>query len=110
MHPSPLTPESITEYILFNSEYSVIICRQCKCALVPGEGIKRHFQNLHQAISLQIRKQIIAYCDTLTLLPTADVITPNNIFPALYPLKPAYSGGVASVIYASILAGFIPFC
>ena len=77
MHPSPLTPESITEYILFNSEYSVIICRQCKCALVPGEGIKRHFQNLHQAISLQIRKQIIAYCDTLTLLPPADVITPE---------------------------------
>src|SRR5436189_4415281 len=69
MHPSPLTPESITEYILFNSEYSVIICNQCKCALAPGEGIKRHFQNLHQAISLQIRKEIIAYCETLTLLP-----------------------------------------
>ena len=39
----------------------------------------------------------------------------NNIFPALFPLKLAYSGGVASVIYkdkayASILAGFIPFC
>ena len=77
MHPSPLTPESITEYILFNSEYSVIICRQCKCALVPGEGIKRHFQNLHLAISLQIRKEIVAYCETLTLLPPADVITPG---------------------------------
>jgi len=77
MHPSPLTPESITEYILFNSEYSVIICRQCKCALAPGEGIKRHFQNLHLAISLQIRKEIVAYCETLTLLPPADVITPG---------------------------------
>src|SRR5207248_4817818 len=77
MHPSSLTPESITEYILFNSECSVIICRQCKCALAPGEGIKRHFQNLHLAISLQIRKEIVAYCETLTLLPPADVITPG---------------------------------
>jgi len=77
MHPSPLPLESITEYILFNSEYSVVICHQCKCALAPGEGIKRHFQNLHQTISLQTRKEIIAYCETLTLLPPADVITPG---------------------------------
>src|SRR5437762_11191721 len=28
-----------------------------------------------------------------------EMACPNNIFPALYPLKPAYSGGVASVIY-----------
>ena len=77
MHPSPSTQESITEYILFNSEYSVIICCQCKCALAPGEGIKRHFQNLYQAISLQIRKEIMAHCETFTLLPPADVITPG---------------------------------
>ena len=79
MHPSPLTPESITEYILFNSECSVIICRQCKCALAPGVGIKRHFQNLHPAISLQIRKEIVAYSETHTLLPPADVITPGIV-------------------------------
>ena len=77
MHPSPLPLESITKYIVFNSEYSVVICHQCKCALAPGEGIKRHFQNLHQTISLQTRKEIIAYCETLTLLPSADVITPT---------------------------------
>ena len=77
MHPSPLTPESITEYISFNSEYCVVICRQCKYALAPGEGIKRHFRNLHQAISLQTRKEIIAYCETLTLLSPIDVISPR---------------------------------
>ena len=77
MHPSPLTPESITEYILFNSEYCVIICRQCKYALAPREGIKRHFRNLHQAISLQTRKEIIAYCETLTLFSPIDVISPR---------------------------------
>src|SRR5438034_2972706 len=77
MHPSPQPSESITEYIIFHPEYSVIICRQCKYALAPEEGIKRHFQNLHQAISLQIRKEIIAYCETLTLLPPTEVITPR---------------------------------
>ena len=78
MHPSPQTSESITEYILFNSEYSVIICRQCKYALAPGERIKKHFQRFHQAISLQIRKEIIAYCETFTLLSPGDIITPNH--------------------------------
>ena len=77
MHPSPFPSESIMEYVLFNSEYSVIICRQCKYALTPGEGIKRHFQNLHLAISLQIRKEIVAYCETLTLLHPSDVISPG---------------------------------
>src|SRR5437773_10508784 len=77
MHPSPLTPESIKQYILYHPEHSVIICRQCKYALAPGERIKKHFQSLHQAISLQTRKEIIAYCETLQLLPPDEVITPG---------------------------------
>src|SRR5204863_3488171 len=77
MHPSPLTTESIKEYVLFNSEYFVIICRQCKYALTPGERIKKHFRNLHQTISLQTRNEIIAYCETLTLLSPTDVISPG---------------------------------
>ncbi len=77
MHPSPQTSEFLMEYILFNSEHSVIICHQCKYALIPGEGIKRHFRSLHQAISLQTRKEIIAYCETLQLLPPDEVITPG---------------------------------
>ena len=77
MHPSPLTPESIKQYILYHPEHSVIICRQCKYALAPGERIKKHFQSVHQAISLQTRKEIIAYCERLTLLPPTDVITPG---------------------------------
>src|SRR5438876_8434715 len=77
MHPSPQISQSITEYILFNSEHSVIVCRQCKYALAPEEGIKRHFQSLHQVISLQTRKEIIAYCETLRLLPPDEVIIPG---------------------------------
>ena len=77
MHPSPQTSESITEYILFLPEHCIIICRQCKYALAPGERIKKHFQSLHQAISLQTRKEIISYCETLTLLSPTDVITPE---------------------------------
>ena len=77
MHPSPQPSESMTEYILFHLEHSIIICRQCKYALAPGEGIKRHFQSLHQTISLQTRKEIIAYCETLQLLPPDEVITPG---------------------------------
>src|SRR5947207_11777440 len=78
MHPSPQTSESIMEYILFNPKHCIIICRQCKYALAPGERIKKHFQSVHQAISLQTRKEIIAYCERLTLLPPTDVITPNH--------------------------------
>src|SRR5438876_11894820 len=77
MHPSPLTLESIKQYILYHPEHSVIICRQCKYALAPGERIKKHFQSVYQAISLQTRKEIIAYCERLTLLPPTDVITPG---------------------------------
>jgi len=77
MHPSTLTPQSITEYILFCPEHSIVICRQCKYAIAPGERIKRHFQSLHQAISLQTRKEIIVYCSTLRLLPLEEVITPE---------------------------------
>ena len=76
MHPSPLAPESIAEYILFHPEHSIVICRQCKYAVAPGERIKKHFQILHQAIPLQTRKEIIAYCETLQLLPPDEVITP----------------------------------
>ena len=72
-----MTSELIKEYILYDSKHSIIICRQCKYALIPGENIKRHFQNLHQSISLPIRKEIIGYCDTLTLLPLKEVITPE---------------------------------
>ena len=85
MHPSPQTSESITEYILFLPEHCIIICRQCKYALAPGERIKKHFQSLHQAISLQTRKEIISYCETLTLLSPTDVITPNIIFLLMNP-------------------------
>ena len=77
MHPSPQTSESIMEYILFNPKHCIIICRQCKYGLAPGERIKKHFQSLHQAISLQTRKEIIAYCETLQLLPPDEVITPG---------------------------------
>ena len=77
MHLSPQTSESITEYISFLPEHCIIICRQCKYALAPGERIKKHFQSLHQAISLQTRKEIISYCETLTLLSPTDVITPE---------------------------------
>ena len=77
MHPSPQTSEFLMEYFLFNSEHSVIICHQCKYALISGEGIKRHFRSLYQAISLQTRKEIIAYCETLQLLPLDEVITPG---------------------------------
>ena len=72
-----LAPESITEYILFHPEHSIVICRQCKYAVAPGDRIKKHFQSLHQAISLQTRKEIIAYCETLQLLPPDEVITPG---------------------------------
>ena len=77
MHPSPLASESITEYILFHPEHSIIICRQCKYAVAPGDRIQKHFQSLHQAISLQTRKEIIAYCETLQLLPPDEVVTPG---------------------------------
>src|SRR5205809_3107089 len=75
MHPSPQTSESIMEYILFNPKHCIIIYRQCKYALAPGERIKKHFQSLHEAISLQTRNEIISYCETLTLLSPTAVIS-----------------------------------
>ena len=77
MHPSPLTPECIRRYILFHSEHSIVICRQGKYAVVPGERIKKHFQSLHQVIPLQTRKEIIAFCETLQLLPPDEVTIPG---------------------------------
>ena len=77
IHPSPMTSESIMEYVLYHLEHRVVVDCQCKYALNPESDLLRHFRNFHQSIDLTVRKEIVTYCQTLDLLSPSHVVSPD---------------------------------
>jgi hypothetical protein len=48
------------QYVIYNHEYQVLICRQHKYA-IPPDRMFRHLQDFHMAIALAIRQVISDY-------------------------------------------------
>ena len=68
------------EYLLYNHEYSVVICRQHKYAITK-DWIGRHFQEYHKTVPLKTRKEIEALVSELNLLDPIQVQLPSDTIP-----------------------------
>jgi len=68
------------EYIIYNNDYNVIICRQHGFA-IPPDWIRRHFQDSHKGIPLETRKEMIEYSKSLELCQPTQVVLPDSIMP-----------------------------
>ena len=75
-------PNSIDQYVKFNSEFQVLICLQHKYCLTPN-GIERHFQRYHKNIPLAIRKEITQYGSQLNLISPNKVGVSNKVIAEL---------------------------
>ncbi len=60
------------EYIIYNTTYHILICRQCGYA-IPQDGIMRHYRRFHKTIPLVMRQEIINYGLSLDLLQPSKV-------------------------------------
>jgi hypothetical protein len=56
----------MNEYVTYNVEYKVLICRQHKYAIAP-DWVLRHFRKFHNATPLATRQLIAEYSKTLEL-------------------------------------------
>jgi len=54
------------QYVIYNSIYHILICRQCGHA-IPQDWIMRHFRQMHKTIPLSVRQEIINYGKSLEL-------------------------------------------
>src|SRR5579859_278648 len=68
----------ISEYLLYDSQWSIVICKRCKYALEPGSGVEKHLGRKHTAIDLDIRKGLIAWARNLTLVEPVFVGVPDE--------------------------------
>ena len=66
---------TMNEYVTYNAEYKVLICRQHKYGISP-DGILRHFRDFHKAVPLATRQAIGDYSKTLDLATPTEVGTP----------------------------------
>ena len=62
----------MNRYVIYNATYHILICRQCGYA-IPQDWILRHFRQLHKAIPLTIRSEIIEHGKSLNLWQPRDV-------------------------------------
>jgi len=76
----------MSEYLLYLQEQQVLICRSCGYCLQPN-GIGKHFQRTHSAVSLKVRKELMGYAESLILRNPSEVVTPVTIVPAFDCLK-----------------------
>ena len=56
----------MNQYVVYNTIYHVLICRQYGCG-IPQDWIMRHFRQYHKTIPLEVRQQIINYGSGLDL-------------------------------------------
>ena len=74
---------NMNAYIVYNSEYNVLICKQHECA-ISAEFLTRHFRTEHE-ISLELRQEILTYASQYTpTKPTDLVYTRDRITPIPY--------------------------
>ena len=62
----------MNQYVVYNTIYHVLICRQCGCG-IPQDWIMRHFRQYHKTIPLEVRQQIINYGSGLDLWQPTEV-------------------------------------
>ena len=56
------------QYITYNEDFHVLICRQYKFAISP-DWVERHFRQFHNTILLATHQEITQYAKSLNLWP-----------------------------------------
>ncbi len=81
--PSPSPTSQIDERVLYLQKYKTLLCRQCKLALSPGNGIRRHLMHAHKEWPLKIRKDIAEYASQLELISSNQIVLPTSKGPPI---------------------------
>jgi Orsellinic acid/F9775 biosynthesis cluster protein D len=71
--PNMIDPD---DYLVYLNERKVLVCRPCKYAL-QNTGVKRHLKEKHQVIPNAVRKVLVEYTQSLSLLPFSQVRMPS---------------------------------
>lgn len=66
----------LDEYIIYNADFQVVICRICKTAVT--DDVLLHFQRYHGDILLEIRQAIAAHVNGLNVRSVRDVEIPTG--------------------------------
>jgi Orsellinic acid/F9775 biosynthesis cluster protein D len=73
----------MNDYVTYNAEYRVLICRSHKYGITP-DYILRHFRDHHKGIPLQTQETIVDYSKALDLAAPEDIGIPSE---AVEPIK-----------------------
>jgi hypothetical protein len=68
---------TMDQYVIYNREYQVLICRQHKYA-IPPDRMFRHLQDFHMAIPLATRQVISDYSTSVNLVTPENITMPNE--------------------------------
>src|SRR5579859_8134755 len=47
--------DDIAGLVVYEPEYGIVICRPCRHAIKPGDGVRRHLKRKHESIVLATR-------------------------------------------------------
>jgi len=64
-------------YVIYNTEYKVLICRQHSYGL-PPDRVSRHFRESHKSIPLPTRQAIVDHSKSLNMATPENVVTPSE--------------------------------
>lgn len=78
---------ALEEYVDYNAQYRVVICKKCKHCIKPPPGDKRHLKCFHQEWSLSLRKKILQYIAQFHLATPSEVVLPRPKCPPILGLE-----------------------
>ena len=86
----------LNEYIIYNKQFEVLICRICKAGVI---GVHRRFARTHQVeIPLKDRQEIDEYVRDLTLRSIEHVFTPTREIKSIEGIEIVPGSGIDSVV------------
>ena len=65
------------QYVLYNTQYQIIICRQHGYAIQPS-NVTRHFRQHHKTTSWETRQEIAQYIQGLSLCQLEEIESPED--------------------------------
>jgi len=71
-----MTSNNLSQYVKYIPEYQVLVCIQHGYCMNPGNGIRNHLRDFHQVIPIEIRKKIIEYGNSISLLAPNEIPMP----------------------------------
>jgi len=66
---------SMEQYVIYNEEYHMIICKPCGYA-VKSDWIERHLQEKHKELKIKVRRELVEYVKELK--QSTMVVTPSD--------------------------------